>query len=568
MRNPCLGRVLSIIHRNHNPVAHLAIPVHDGSMALLFCLGSLGTKTRLAWNPPGFSRLPRAFPALGLTVLLLIFSSCSGSSSPSSPSTPVTPQDPVGPNLTQLSSDPYTIGPGQHATEVEPHMFANGSTLVSAFQTGRIVSGGGTAIGWATSADGGSTWTHGFLPGLTKGEGTGPYDAASDPVVAYDAKHAVWMIASLPLSSTIQAPAVAISRSTDGTNWQSPVSADAASLSSDKNWITCDNWSSSPFFGNCYLQWDDPQNSGQIMMSTSADGGLTWGAATPTANFIRGIGGQPLVQPDGHAVVPIELIDNSGNTSAMIAFSSTDGGASWSAPVTIAGIQFHADAGGIRSGPLPSAAIDGAGTIWVVWEDCRFRSNCSTNDLVYSTSADGVSWSAVTRIPIDPVSSNVDHFIPGIGIDPATSGASAHIGLHYYYYSQSNCSASTCELFVGFISSASGGATWNSSTSLTGPMQLPWLPNSQNGLMVGDYIATAFTNGVPHGVFAVAQANSSTTFKEAIYTGQNLTVAASGRQLSSANDRPLHKLSDKIEREIPERGKIPPKRRLARRSSK
>ena len=60
-------------------------------------------------------------------------------------------------------------------------MLANGSTLVAAFQTGRIAPGGATDIGWATSTDGGTTWTHGFLPGLTTGEGSGPYDAASDP---------------------------------------------------------------------------------------------------------------------------------------------------------------------------------------------------------------------------------------------------------------------------------------------------------------------------------------------------------------------------------------------------
>jgi hypothetical protein len=95
-------------------------------------------------------------------------------------------------------------------------------------------------------------------------------------------------------------------------------------------------------------------------------------------------------------------------------------------------------------------------------------------------------------------------------------------------------------------------------------MQLSWLPNSQNGLMVGDYIATAFTNGIPHGVFAVAQPNSSTGYKEAMYTGQGLTAAASGRQLSSVNDRPQHNLSDKIEREVPERG-VPPTQRGASR---
>jgi hypothetical protein len=440
-------------------------------------------------------------------------------------------------------------------------MLANGSTLVAAFQTGRIPGGGATDIGWATSTDGGKTWAHGFLPGLTRGEGTGPYDAASDPVVAYDAKHAVWMIASLPLSATLASPAVALSRSADGTTWQHPISAGPAPANSDKNWIVCDNGPASPFYGNCYVEWDDTLQQGEILMSTSTDGGLTWGPPAATANLAKGIGGQPLVQPNGTVIVPIE-------TNAMSAFLSSDGGATWTAPLMISAIHFHADAGSIRSGPLPSAAIDGAGTVWVVWEDCVFRTNCSTNDLVYSTSIDGTTWSTVTRIPIDDVTSTVDHFIPGIGIDPATSGAAAHVALHYYFYSQSNCSSSSCQLFVGYISSGNGGATWNSAAALTGAMQLAWLPNSQNGLMVGDYIATAFTNGVPHGVFAVAQPNSGTTFKEAIYTGQGLTAAASGHQLSSANDRPLHNLSDKIEREVPERGKIPPKRRRLTRSRK
>jgi hypothetical protein len=446
-------------------------------------------------------------------------------------------------------------------------MLANGSTLVAAFQTGRIAPGGATDIGWATSTDGGSTWSHGFLPGLTTGEGTGSYDAASDPAVAYDAKHGVWMIASLPISATLQTPAVAVSRSTDGgLTWQDPVSIDTSSASSDKNWMICDSSASSPFYGNCYAEWDDPFNNDEILMSTSSDGGLTWGPALPTANFAQGIGGQPLVQPNGTVVVPIETALTT--MGVMSVYSSADGGASWSVPITISNIQFHSDAGGIRSGPLPSAAIDGAGTVWVVWEDCRFRAACASNDLVYSTSSDGLTWSAVTRIPIDDISTSVDHFIPGIGIDPATSGASTHVALHYYYYPQSSCTVATCQLFVGYISSANGGASWNSPTTLTAnAMSLDWLPNSQNGLMVGDYIATAFTNGVPHGVFAVARVNAGTTFDEAIYTAKGLSTAKAGRQMSSAFDRPLHRLSDKIEKELPEKRAIPP-RRTARRSLK
>ncbi len=38
------------------------------------------------------------------------------------------------------------------------------------------------------------------------------------------------------------------------------------------------------------------------------------------------------------------------------------------------------------------------------------------------------------RIPIDATTSTVDHFIPGIGVDPTTSGANAHLTIVYYYY--------------------------------------------------------------------------------------------------------------------------------------
>ncbi len=502
--------------------------------------------------------------SLGLMTLSLV--SCSNSSSTPSTTTSPPPGNPVGPNLTQISSDPFTVGPGQHATEVEPHMLANGNTMVAAFQTGRISLGGSTDIGWGTSTDGGTTWTHGFLPGLTTGEGSGPYDAASDPNVGYDAKHAVWLISSLPISSSIQTPAVMVNRSVDGLNWQTPVGVDVTSPSSDKNWIACDNWMASPHYGNCYVEWDQSGNGDLILMSTSSDGGLTWSVPLTTADSAKGLGGQPLVQPNGTAVVPIETF-LAGNTASISAYLSSDGGTSWSAPVTITTIQAHLDAAGIRSGPLPSAAVDGAGTVWVVWEDCRFRAGCSANDLVYSTSTDGVTWSAVTRIPIDQTTSAADYFIPGIGIDPATSGAGAHVALHYYYYSQTACTAATCYLSVGYISSANGGSTWSAPSALTGPMLVTWLPNSQNGLMVGDYIATAFTNGVPHGVFAVAMANSVSVFAEAIYTGQGLTVSSAGKQFSSRGDRPLHKLSDPIERETPEQGVRPPRRR-ARKSSK
>jgi len=154
-----------------------------------------------------------------------------------------------------------------------------------------------------------------------------------------------------------------------------------------------------------------------------------------------------------------------------------------------------------------------------------------------STSADGTTWTSPTRIPIDPTTSTADHFIPGLGIDPATAGGTAHLGLTYYYYPQANCTSATCALYSGFISTLDGGSTWGAATPLAGPMSLSWLPNTFSGRMVADYIATSFAGGKAYGVFAAAKANSGTTFNEAIYTTANgLDLAAAQGRNSAAGE--------------------------------
>jgi hypothetical protein len=70
--------------------------------------------------------------------------------------------------LLQISSDTYTNPDSQHKTQVEPDTFAAGSTIVMATQTGRFFDGGASNIAFATSVDGGATWTTGNLPGITK----------------------------------------------------------------------------------------------------------------------------------------------------------------------------------------------------------------------------------------------------------------------------------------------------------------------------------------------------------------------------------------------------------------
>jgi len=444
--------------------------------------------------------------------------------------------------LTKISSDPYTNPSSQHKTQVEPDTFASGSTIVSAFQSGRFFDGGASNIGWATSTNGGSSWQNGFLPGITKYEANGPYDRVSDPSVAYDARHGMWIISSLALDEPgPAAAAVVASRSSNGLSWTNPVTVGSGG-SPDKNWTVCDNTPSSPFYGNCYTQWDDNGNGNRIKMSTSTDGGLTWGPAKNTADNATGIAGQPLVRKNGVVIVPIA----NAFVGSILYFKSTNGGASWQATKPVAAITDHTVAGGLRSLPLPSAEIDNKNKTYIVWQDCRFRANCSANDIVMATIKRN-TVSPVVRIPIDPTTSGIDHFIPGLAVDRSTGGATTRLGLTYHYYPVSNC-GQNCQLHVGFISSTNGGTTWSAPTDLAGPMSLTWLASTSQGPMVGDYISGSFVSGKTHPVFAVANAPVGGVFDEAMYSPVSglvsAGVVATGKE-SPVTDRADHPLPTK-----------------------
>ena len=218
--------------------------------------------------------------------------------------------------LTSIGSDTFTNTTSQHATQVEPDTFSFGSTIVMAAQTGRFNDGGASDIAFATSTNNGATWTTGNLPGITKFAG-GTFDRVSDAAVAFDPAHNVWMISTLAISESggVHGAAILTSRSTNGgLTWMNPVTT-ASGSDLDKNWIACDTTSTSPFFGRCYTQWDDHANGNRIKMSTSTDGGVTWGALRngPTAT----------VKTVGTTMVRFEAVDDYGNASNWVSDSVT-----------------------------------------------------------------------------------------------------------------------------------------------------------------------------------------------------------------------------------------------------
>ena len=446
---------------------------------------------------------------------------------------------------TPISSDPYTNASSQHRTQLEPDSFGYGNTVVATFQTGRFFDGGSSNIGWATTTNAGRTWTTGMLPGTTIFE-NGPWARISDPAVAYDPAHNVWMISTLAINANVSGAAILTSRSTDGgLTWGQPVTTSTSSGSFyDKNWITCDTWPLSPYYGRCYQEWDDPT----FYMSTSTDGGLTWGPKrTPGGT---GVGGQPVVQPDGTVVVPYE------GGAGIRAFRSENGGDTWLPSVAVASVSEHGVAGNLRTSPLPSAEVAGDGKVYVAWQDCGFRSGCTSNDIVYSTSMDGVAWTQKARVPIDPTNSTVDHFIPGFAVDRSTSGASTRLALGYYYYPVASCSSSTCQLTVGFVSSNDAGATWTQARKVAGPIRLQDIASTNQGVMVGDYMSTSFAgDNYAFPIFAVAKPKTGAIFDERAYSARFDVTAPSFQSTIKARRDPIryrkHNMRIEVEPPLP-----------------
>jgi hypothetical protein len=178
-------------------------------------------------------------------------------------------------------------------------------------------------------------------------------------------------------------------------------------------------------------------------------------------------------------------------------------------------------AANIRSGPLPSAEIDGSGNVYVVWQDCRFEANCAANDIVLSTSTNGTSWTAATGVPADGSNTNADQFIPGLAVD-----SSGHLALTYYYYDNAACTA--CQLNVGYMSSTDGGSNWSTQTQLDGPIDPSWVANTSQGRMVGDYISTSFVGTDVRPVWATAIAPVGSTFNELSATPATALSATGG----------------------------------------
>ena len=451
-------------------------------------------------------KMQRKLAPAGLLVAALVLGACGGGSSSNTPSSPAL--NPPGAPLVQVSGiSPYGVNCGgagagsvsYEDAEDEPYEAVNPtnpSNIIGVWQQDRWSDGGAHGLVAGYSTDSGKTWHETPLvlsvcAGGNAGNGAN-YARASDPWVTFSPNGTAYII-SISFSGNTLAlgslSAVLVTRSTDGgVTWSNPATLinDVSNAFNDKESITADP-NNSNFV---YAVWDrlDTSNRGPTMFARSIDGGVSWQPATPI--YDPGIGNQTIGNEivglsNGTILDLFEEIDSTSSTTATSSIrviSSSDQGASWSAPVTVAANDsvgtFDPDTGNlVRAGSgLPQMAAGPGGSAVMVWQDGRFNGG-RRDGIVLSTSGDGgVSWSQPVEINSVPA---VPAFTPSVAVMP-----NGTIGVTYFDFRNNTPDTSTLPTDYWFTSSTDG-VHW-SEQHISGPFDLDLAPEAE-GLFLGDY---------------------------------------------------------------------------------
>jgi hypothetical protein len=327
---------------------------------------------------------------------------------------------------TRVSEDilpPDSGSAGEPGTEAEPFLAADPedpNRLLALYQEDRFPSvGGARALTFALSTDGGRHWREGLLPHLTTASG-GTLERASDPWIAFGPGHAVYC-SGLAFDDADALGGIYVSASRDGgETWGDPVQVHAQSVEAidDKDAVAVDDNPRSPYFGRVYVGWDISPNFGAqtLVVAHSSDGGRSFSSPATVFDQQGNIGIIPLVDLEGVVHAIWLHYEGASLLSGTIESSySTDGGDTWSPPVTVADITVASVPGSRTGDGLPGAAIDPAtGNVYVVWQDQRFTPG--TDQILLSFSADGRSgWSFPRRISDGPA--NAPNFTPAVAVD-------------------------------------------------------------------------------------------------------------------------------------------------------
>jgi hypothetical protein len=293
----------------------------------------------------------------------------------------------------------------------------------------------GTYIGLLSSSDGGSTWAHACMPSQGGNVGLG------NPSIAYDAGGTLYATAQENQDIGSNVGSVAISTSFDnGMTWGTPVNVISHVLgyAAQGGWVGVDTSPNSPFKNTIYVSSNQTGNNGnsQTWISHSRDGGLTWTSiAVDTVQFIPqlDVSFAPLVLgPDGTVYMAWQRCsemgshhtDCAGAVASILLSKSTDGGNTWSSPVTVAQPLLAPNPNGCCFfGQLPNTieeiydtpmiTVSGSGTAAKVYV-AFYNFNNSQMQVEVATSIDGGNtFGAPVRVS---GSNSGDQFFPAISV--------------------------------------------------------------------------------------------------------------------------------------------------------
>ncbi|MCW3066492.1 MAG: exo-alpha-sialidase [Solirubrobacterales bacterium] len=415
------------------------------------------------------------------------------------------PGAPAGTNYVNAETEPFVA--------VNP---TNTSNLIGAFQQDRWSNGGSRGLTTAVSSDGGGTWTEPAAPHFSKCAGGtaangGDYDRSSDPWVSIGPDGRAYQV-SLSVNAAQTISAILTSTSTDGgLTWSEPATVQRDDspthfVFNDKESLTADPHTA----GTAYVVWDRsrfPSDSanpnaghsvafrGDPMFSKTTDGGHTWSTPTritPNNNNMFTIGNQIAVLPDGTLVDVFHFGKGSGQDAPNASFTgvarSSNGGATWSKPITISNNPVVQDrdpdngvplrTGADIGGGLPDIAVNPtSGTLYVVWEDSRFSG--THDDIALSKSTDGGrTWSTPVKVNQSPP--GVFAFTPVVDVLPDGTVAVA------YYDIRNNTPAPGLDTDYFAVVSHDGGGTWTESRITPASFDDTTAPIAR-GYFLGDY---------------------------------------------------------------------------------
>jgi hypothetical protein len=372
--------------------------------------------------------------------------------------------------------------------EIEPAIAVNPAhprNLIGTWQQDLGMLARSDLIGW--SPDGGKTWRRSQIPGLTACTG-GTADAATDPWISVGPDGTAYFLGiQLNLRGDLVNPATAIvaSHSRDGgRTWTRPVTVAPFKPVKDTDAIMANPTRAGHAYA-VWANWDHTysfQFPSSVMFSRTTDGGATW--SRPVTVDLPGPGfvdqaPRLVVLPNGTLMIAYTQGDLAAGIGRLYATRSLNEGRTWR-PAVLAGSQpiqtfFDPETGNVypQTG-FPSAAGGADGTVYVVTER---DSSVTSGAIAVARSRDGGrTWTSSMVTGVTAFA-----FFPSIAVDSRGTA-----GVTWYDLRNDRPGDAALTADAWFAYSDDRGRTWRQ-RHLAGPFDLRAPPFGDNGHQLGEY---------------------------------------------------------------------------------